>query len=325
MLEDDNNRVGEIEDRAIGRDNSRARNVWVSVCLVFAATSVGYRILVLGELEQTSLMFIGLPTMLAMGLGVTPRSRTATGMILKGSILFLLLLGVLFIEGVICILMALPLVLLVGVIVGAIIDSNRKRNLNIDNPLWWKDKMNCSVLASLALVSLEGVSESLSFARDEVVQVTGVWEGTGAEAKQKLAQPNFDLDELPTFLKLGFPLPQSIHGEGLEVGSVWQVHMAGGEGEPGDVKVVVKESSDQKVRFRLVKDTSHIAHWLHWRDITWEFKEGDEPNKTEVTMTIEYDRLLDPAWYFKPVERYGVRKAGEYFLEQLYEEHFHIE
>ena len=45
-----------------------------------------------------------------------------------------------------------------------------------------------------------------------------------------------------------------------------------------------------------------------------------EPTGTgsRVTLTMRYRRLLDPAWYFKPIERYGVKKAGEYFLAQTY-------
>jgi hypothetical protein len=36
-----------------------------------------------------------------------------------------------------------------------------------------------------------------------------------------------------------------------------------------------------------------------------------------VTWTLSYRRRLDPSWYFKPLERYGVGLAGKYLLSTL--------
>lgn len=315
MLDDDTTRVMGVEDRPIGTDRVKKQRAWLVVCILFALTSLGYRGLVSGELEQTAAMFIGLPTLLAIGLGYTARPESATGTIVKGSFMFLLLLGILLVEGVICILMASPLVLLVGVIIGGCID--RKRRKRLEGP-WWKDKMNCCAVGVLAMMSLEGVNEGLSFDRSEEVRVSGLWSGSVAEAKMGLADPSFDLAELPGFLKLGFPTPRSVEGSSLEVGSIWKIHMAGGEGSPGDIVVAVNESSEDRVSFRLIRDESHVAHWLHWREIIWDFKPAEQDGMTQVTMTVAYERLLDPAWYFKPAEQYGVRKAAEYFMTQLY-------
>ena len=70
---------------------------------------------------------------------------------------------------------------------------------------------------------------------------------------------------------------------------------------------------------RIVSDSSKIAHWLAWEgtEISWS---PSGPNATDLELKLHYKRLLDPAWYFKPWERYGVRKAGEYLLESLTEQ-----
>ena len=57
---------------------------WVILCLAIGASSILYRVLVLGQREQSALMFIGLPLVLAILLTLTPRPRSATGMIMKG-------------------------------------------------------------------------------------------------------------------------------------------------------------------------------------------------------------------------------------------------
>ena len=115
---------------------------------------------------------------------------------------------------------------------------------------------------------------------------------------------------------MGFPQPAYAEGEGLQLGANRRIHFAGGEGKPGDLVWKVTDASDSRVVFECVSDSSHIAHWLAWQsaEVKWR---GLAPGQTEVTWKIRYRRLLDPAWYFAPWERYAVRLAGEYYTASL--------
>ncbi len=282
--------------------------VWL--CLAAGISSVLFRILVLGQKEQSALMFIGLPTAMAMIIAFLPRASSATGMIMKGITLFLLLLGILLIEGFICILMAAPLFYVIGLAIGLLMDRARQRS-GLDK------RLRLVVLPLLVLMSLEGASELLSFPRAEAITVSREVAMDPAATRARLAEgPQFMLGELPPFLKLGFPAPHRIEGTGLEMGDTWLIHFAGGEGKPGDLRAEVVESNDAKIRVACVSDSSHISHWLDWNEAEWTIEPTTQG--TRVTLTMRYHRLLDPAWYFKPIEQYGVRKAGEYFLEQTF-------
>ncbi len=284
-------------------------SAWIYVCIAAAIASVMYRVIVIQRLEQTSLLFIGIPLVLSIMLTNTPKPRSATGSIMKSITLMLLMFGILLFEGLICILMAAPLAYLVGAIIGYVSDRNGSSRMN---------KMNCSVITVLAIMSMEGITEALSFDREESVVVTRTVDFQTDQALSMLAdQPEFTLSGLPTFLKLGFPLPTEVAGQGIALGDRRTIHFAGGEGEPGDLIVEVTEASNNKIVFSLVEDGSHISHWLTWKTITWEINPTDD-GKSEVTITLNYTRELDPAWYFKPIERYGVKKAGEYFIDSVY-------
>lgn len=288
----------------------RTISPYVWLCLAVGIASVLYRVLVLGQAEQSALMFIGLPTAMAMLIAYLPRSKSATGMIFKGITLFLLVLGILVIEGFICILMAAPLFYGVGFLIGIFADKARtQREFN--------KRFRVVVLPVLMLMSLEGVTGLLSFPRDESVTVTRDVSLSVEKARERLAQgPEFVLSSLPGFLKLGFPAPRQIHGDGLETGDHWRIHFAGGEGKPGDLLAKVMESDSIHIRVVKVSDTSHIAHWLDWQEAKWTIL--PTADGARVSLTMRYRRLLDPAWYFKPIERYGVRLAGEYFLSQTF-------
>lgn len=278
----------------------------IFLILALAGASVAYRLIVWKRLEQTSLMFIGLPALLAVVLAVSPKAKTVMGGIMRGITLFLLLSGVLLGEGFICIVMAAPLFYLVGGCVGAIVQSNRKRF----------DSTTRSFLLLLLLLpmSLEGLSPALSFNRDEAVEVSQIVSGSPGEIQQALGgTPRMGLP-LPLFLRMGFPHPMSVSGTGLEVGKTRTIHFAGGEGRPGDLVLQVEESRPGYLRYAALSDRSKIAHWLAWRtsEVSWVPVDAQH---TRVTWTLRFERRLDPAWYFGPWERYAARLAATALIQ----------
>jgi hypothetical protein len=59
-----------------------------------------------------------------------------------------------------------------------------------------------------------------------------------------------------------------------------------------------------------------MTHFLRWReiDVTWA---PVDSVTTRVTWTVRYERGLDPAWYFGPMERYAVRLAAGYLIDSV--------
>jgi len=283
-----------------------ARWTLVGAILALALASIFYRVLSFGELEQTAALFIGMPTLLAAIVALLPPARSYTGTLLKVMTLLLLLSGVLLAEGFICIIMAAPLFYLVAVTAGVALDvlEPKRRSARV------------LVLAPLMMLSVEGVTEDLSAPRAEAVTVSRTVAASPAEVSAALAaRPSFP-DQLPFYLRLGFPRPVRAIGAGLDSGDRRVIHFAGGEGQPGDLLLEVWSSSPGRVVFGAVSDTSHVAHWLRWRsaEVTWS---EVAPGQTAVTWTFRYDRELDPMVWFAPTERYAVRLTAEYLLDCL--------
>jgi hypothetical protein len=287
------------------KKQSISRSQWSLIFLILAVTagSVMYRLIVRGRLEQTAVLFVGIPAVLAILLAMTPKAKTAKGVILKGLTLALLLSGPLLNEGFICILMASPLFYLVGLLVGVIVDRNRKKP---------QTTVSCLLLLLLPM-SIEGSSPRLSFNRDETVQASQVVYASARNVELALSHsPRTDMP-LPIYLRMGFPRPTDAWGDGLEVGATRTIHFAGGEGKPGDVLLKVSESHAGYARFDAVSDRSKVAHWLDWKssEVQWTALDAQH---TRVNWTLHYERRLDPAWYFRPWERYATRLAAEYLI-----------
>ncbi|HEY2038391.1 MAG TPA: hypothetical protein VGG95_01925 [Edaphobacter sp.] len=286
-------------------DEKRNRRILIGFILAISGGSLLYRLLLHEHLGQTSAMFLGIPAVLAILLAIAPQAETVTGRIVKGLTLALLTVAPLLGEGYLCILLAAPLFYAVGIVVGLVADWQREK----------RDGTLMCVAVVLFPLCLEGVVPQLTFHRTQFVEVKRIVNGSeDAISRVLAASPDVDAP-LPRLLRIGFPRPLEAHGSGLEPGATRVIHFAGAEGDPpGDLVMRVTDSRRGYVRFVTVSDRSKLTQWLLWKssEVRWSAVDRDH---TEVTWTIEFDRQLDPAWYFTPWERYAVGKAAAFLIE----------
>ncbi|HKG91143.1 MAG TPA: hypothetical protein VKA84_04605 [Gemmatimonadaceae bacterium] len=302
-------------NRRARRDRTRA--TLVAIICGLTAASAAYRLLRAGGLEHTSLVFIGIPAVLALAVVFSDRKepRTAVGTVFRAITIALLLSGIVFGEAFVCILFASPLFYMVGGTVATIYQYfGRKGRDEAQRAL---DRQRAGLLAiALVPMSLEGVAPGFALGREERVAATRVVAASAADVGAALAEaPHFDR-ELPAFLQLGFPTPGMTAGTGLRVGDRRTVQLEHGEHHPGALVMEVTRSEPGLLEFRAVSDDSYVTHWLAWRgaEVRWE---EASPGRTRVRWTLAYRRRLDPAWYFAPLERHAVGLAAGYLIETL--------
>jgi hypothetical protein len=269
--------------------------------------SVSLRIVYAHKLETTAVMFIGLPAGLAIFMSLLPRSKSALAGAMKGTTIGLLISAVLFGEGIICVLMAAPIAYFIAALVGGLTDASRKAQ---------HPGAQCFIWIVAAVMSFEGTSSKLSLSRDEEVRVERTVAATPAQIESALAATPAFRTTLPLYFRLGFPKPVEARGSGLNVGDQRVIHFAGGEGHPGDEVFHVAARTRASVTFEPETDSSHIAHWLKWNESVVEWVPMDATH-TRVAWTLRFRRGLDPAWYFRPSERYGARLAARYLIDNL--------
>jgi hypothetical protein len=284
----------------------RKKLTLVGICLSFAVISIAGRLIYLHHLETTSLMFIGIPTALAVLLALTVRPKSAMATAMTGITFVLLLSAIVFGEGVICIVMAAPIFYVFGAIVAALWEGARAK----------PGTTRLMLAAPLFLMSLEGSHKQISLPREQSVTAHATIAASAHDVEASLAAPMHFHTKLPAYLRMGFPRPVATSGFGLEPGSLRTIHFAGGEGKPGDLVMQVAEVGPDHVIFQAVSDHSKVAHWLDWQDAVVTWRRADDQH-TDVFWTLHYRRNLDPAWYFGPWERYGVGLAGKYLIDNL--------
>jgi hypothetical protein len=279
---------------------------WTVIALAIAVTggALLYRFLMHENLGHSAAMFLGVPAVLAIVLALTPKAKSVTGGILKGITLALLLIAPLLGEGYVCILFAAPVFYLVGIVIGLVAD-------------WFQSKRTTSMCFSallLAPMCMEGVIPQLTWNRMQTVEVSRVVNAPEPAVAESLSHSPQIEAKLPAFLRIGFPRPLRVSGEGLAAGSTRTIHFSGAEGDPaGDLQMKVAYSSANYVRFETVSDASKLTQWIRWESSEVRWRRVDATH-TLVYWRINYDRQLDPAWYFAPWERVAVREAAKYLI-----------
>lgn len=296
-----------VEDTKQGAQlGGRPEHFWLaSFVVALTVGSLLYRSLVREDLTHSAAMFLGVPAALAILLAFTPKAKSLTGGIVKGITLFLLVMAPLLGEGYLCILIASPIFYLVGIIVGLLADSQRKRR---------KTTLSCVAIVFLPMC-LEGIVPQLTLSRDQSVESTAVVNAPAAAVEAALAQSPSLQTPLPAWLKIGFPRPLAAYGSGLAVGAMRTIHFAGAEGDPpGDLVSRVAESRPNYVRVETISDSTKLTQWVRWQSSEVEWRSIDARH-TAVTWRVHFARELDPAWYFIPWERFTVRQAARYMIE----------
>ena len=280
---------------------------WSLIGLVLALllASITYRIITGFGYSRSGLMFIGLPTILSMLLILSDSSSASpSGRVFKGVTLFLLMMGILAWEGLICIIMAAPLFYLLAFTVQWIISLIK----------------NCSRMYSftalfIVFMALEGVHQSVEFERENKVQIIRVLDLSESELIEQFSHaPDFSRN-VPKFFKMGFPVPINCTAEGAfyEEGSVrYQAHFTGPDDFENELHIHATRIAENEIEFNFVEDSTKIGSWLTWKKAS--LKWAVEGEKLTIVWDIEFQRNLDPYWYFSPIQNYAVRLANNYLL-----------
>ena len=154
--------------------------------------------------------------------------------------------------------------------------------------------------ACLCIFSLEGHPKVFAFdANNRVVashfvdtSPDQVW-----RTMDKATSPDFPLPDILS----SFPQPTKvIIDEGTALGAMRQVEFSGREGT-GHLTLKVIERTEVTAVFKVMSDTSPFANWVAHQRLIYEVL--PEKDGTRLSVSLEYERLLAPAWFFSPITK----------------------
>ena len=276
--------------------------------LILVAAALYYAALYEFGYQYSGLMFVGLPALISILVLFSRQFNRPYRAVFVGLTAMLILSGVVLQEGLVCIVVAIPVFYFTGFWV---VFASR-----------WAYKhgrrVSSSVMVGLfiALMSIEGTSAMFTADRETSVLRSNIINLPLAQVKANLAH-NPDFSTLPVELlsTMGFPVPISASGSGLEVGDVRHFVFQRFDGVEERVSFTIDSAGSDYVELVPVFDNTLISQWLKWEKTRFSWKVINDAT-TELSVTMHYQRKLDPAWYFGMIQKLVVGQAAQVLIAQ---------
>ena len=277
------------------------------ILLIVAAGCLFYKYLESQALKHSAALFIGIPVFMSISLASISNIKHITLTVMSGLAAGLIASFLYLKEGSFCVPMTAPLFLISGLIISFSFTKLRQSNFTNLTYLF--------PVFALVFLSLEGINNFTSIARIQTVSATKDVSLSAHEIKLALSK-NTQLSDIPVLLSYGFPQPNKVTGSGIDIGDRRSIYFSGGEGLPGTAEFEITKLASNSIEYSLIDDSSHISHWLTWKKSTVSWQEIS-PGKTRVSWSINYERKLDPFWYFGPIEKFAVDLAAQTLLNNF--------
>lgn len=291
------------------------------VFCIIVLVSVLMHLILRSDIPGAAILYVGIPTLIAGLLLLqtekldNPSWQMRFGRVARYSLIIMLASSAILFEGFLCVVMFMPIyfgIILIVFLIKLAYEHNRSRS-----------RMHLHILPLLLVIAAsEGLHPELSFNRYNEVTSTRIVNASVEQIKQNLIRP-VELDQQRHWFLAMFPMPYRLDAKALAEGEIHTVYYRYHRWfftntHEGRARIKVAEVSERRIRLQVLDDTSYLSNYVgaHGTEINMKPLSSDT---TEVKLTIKYDRLLDPAWYFDPLQRYATGLLGEYLIATMME------
>jgi len=235
---------------------------------------------------------------------------------LLATVIVMLASSAILFEGFLCVIMAAPIYIFFALL--AIVATPNRPDPERFNQ---SDIFRMSVVPlAVIVISIEGMSESTSFPREEVITRSHIVNLTPQQIHANLAKPVHLEEGRSKFLSL-FPLPDRVDAPEFAQGATHTAYFTYRRWgftnvHRGETRIRMKTVQPLLVETEVTKNTSYFSHYMAVHGTKIEMQ-PQANGVTRVDLTISYRRTLDPAWYFGPLQRRAIGESADYLLENI--------
>jgi len=297
------------------------KQVFLPVLLIISASALAIRFILDSNFGTGPLLYVLVPFTISVVLYFATRKNKGEGLwwqylnhMLIATIIFLATSGLLM-EGFICVLMFMPIYYFFvscGYLFAWMMQRSRERK---------DSQMRVYVLPAFVFVlASEGLLPSTTIQREQTATYVTVTNQSVETLKSNMAAPIIFTGKRNWFLRL-FPIPDQVQTGTLVAGDVHNLHFTYkkwvfGNYHEGEMDIKIMAVEPNHIQTKILSNTSYFAHYakIYGTDVYF----TPLPNgQTQISLTVKYRRLLDPAWYFGPMQDYATKQSAKYLVENV--------
>jgi hypothetical protein len=232
---------------------------------------------------------------------------------LRNATIVMLASSALLFEGFLCVLLFMP-IYYVMITIGFLFSYWAERSSGGGRAGSYAIPLVVVVLAT------EGLAPPTTIDRRHQATWTETLPGTPASLQANMARPIAFKAKRHWFLWL-FPLPTRVQAGTLRQGDVHRLHFVYKRWfftnvAEGDMAIRIAEVSPQRIRTEIVQNDSYLSHYMKIDGTEVRFRDVGG-GRTQVSLTVKYHRLLDPVWYFGPMEQLAAKQSARYLIDTI--------
>ena len=285
------------------------RSFRLSIILTLVFFTTGFLFLHFGLSSYGWVLFVLLPIVLGISIGALPSKRSAFVGLIITTIVFLIVLVTLGLEGYICVIMTLPIIL-PFLFLGSVIAHLAKRYEKL------KASENLPVLLLPLFVFLFGspIERLVVQDKEKIMAVKSeiILPYSSLQVYDAIKSVDTLVAEKPLLLKIDLPIPQKCVLEKEEVGGLRTCYFEGG-------KIVERITALEKgklLRMDVISYELTGRKWLGFKEAIYMF-DSVGIDRCKMTRITTYTSTLQPRFYWEPLERLGIEQEHEYVFRSL--------
>lgn len=286
------------------------REFIISIAISITFLTLGFLLLHFELIGYGLSFFVFLPFALGYILGKSTIKAISLGGLVISLFIFCLLLLAGNLEGMVCVLMAMPLII-VAVAIGALgkylvsraHKKNKKENL-----------IKSSVLPFLLFIGFGFVENELNKNDQVIVEVKSeiILLYSTIQVYETIKSVDTLDAEKPFLMKLDLPIPQKciLHEE--KIGGLRTCYFEGGE----IVERITELEKGKVLKMDVIDYQLTGRKWLGFKEAIYLFDELED-GTTKMTRITTYTSELYPRFYWQPFETLGIEQEHEYVFNNL--------
>lgn len=282
----------------------------ISIIISLTFLSLGFALLHYGLIGYGLSFFVFLPFALGYILGKsTIKTISLWGLIISIAIFFSLLLAG-GLEGMVCVLMAMPLII-GSVALGALVEYLRKKYRKNDKR---ENLVKSSILPFCLFLTFAFIETELTKNEQFIIEVRSeiILPFSTIQVYETIKSVDTLNAEKPFLMKLDLPIPQKCVLEEEKVGGIRTCYFEGGQ----IVEKITALEKGKILKMDVIDYQLTGRKWLGFKEAIYLFDKL-ENGHTKMTRITTYSSELYPRFYWKPLEKIGIEQEHEYVFSNL--------
>jgi hypothetical protein len=281
----------------------------LSILLTFIFMGVGFAFLHFGWADYSWILFALLPVTLGLSIGTLPDRKWAYYGSIVAAVIFMILLIIGHLEGFICVLMTLPIVVPL-IFVGSVINHLYRKYNEIKST----DRLSVLILPLVFFLFGAPLERFFKAEKKQIIDVKTERIYPFSSQKVYNAIKNVDtlVAEKPFLMKIDLPIPQKCILEKEEVGGLRTCYFSGGK----IIEKITELEPAKVLRMDVIDYQLTGRKWLGFKEAIYYF-EAIGADSCKLTRITTYTSELSPRIYWESLEKMGIQQEHDYVFDNL--------